>query len=65
MIQLGMVSLVRSGTKITRLFGLGRVIFLGMIAALGLLGQQSQFQGSVPTGTATPEPHSVDPAGSY
>ncbi len=50
MIQLGMVSLVRSGTIITRLIG------LGIMAALGLLGQQSQFQGSVPIGTATPAP---------
>ena len=29
---------------------------LGMLAALALLGQQSQFQGSVPKGTASPTP---------
>src|SRR5277367_1506470 len=50
MIQLGMVSLVPCGTTITRLIG------LGMITALTLFGQQSQFQGSVPTGTATSAP---------
>jgi outer membrane protein TolC len=32
---------------------------LGILAALTLLGQQSQFQGSVPTGTASPEPISL------
>jgi outer membrane protein TolC len=29
---------------------------LGVLATLTLLGQQNQFQGSVPTGTATPAP---------
>jgi outer membrane protein TolC len=32
------------------------VLYLGMLPALALFGQQSQFQGSVPTGTASPAP---------
>ncbi len=34
----------------------GRLGGLGMLAALALLGQQSQFQGSVPSGTASTTP---------
>ena len=32
---------------------------LGLLTALTLAGQQSQFQGSVPTGTASPQPLSL------
>ena len=32
---------------------------LGMLAALTVVGQQNQFQGSVPMGTASPTPIAV------
>ena len=34
----------------------GKLVGLGMLTALALLGQQSQFQGSVPSGTASATP---------
>jgi outer membrane protein TolC len=40
-------------------FALLRTSALGLLTALALPGQQNQFQGSVPTGTASPQPLSL------
>jgi outer membrane protein TolC len=49
-----MAPLARSGIMMSIVWR--RLIGLGMLAAFALLGQQNQFEGSVPTGTATGAP---------